>query len=163
MGEIPPIDYNTGPVVVYDANDVALGAVYANRPDCFDLYLATAAENGFDRLGIVCNVEDSQSVRLTGQSYNVFFLETDCQGLPFTQSQLHLLEIETDVWMVPFPAPVQESLLLRSYRRAAHEYNPTTGSCINGDNVKGVFPMAIYTPAPEVSNAAYPVRLEQLP
>jgi hypothetical protein len=41
-------------------------------------------------------------------------------------------------------------------------YTPT-GPCRVGQYVKDALPAITYTPAPEILNAAYPVRLEQLP
>ena len=37
------------------------------------------------------------------------------------------------------------------------------GECISGQFVVASQPAITYTPAPEITNAAYPVRLEQLP
>ena len=39
VGELPPVDYNTGSIVLKDNANVVLGEVKSNRENCFDLML----------------------------------------------------------------------------------------------------------------------------
>ena len=58
-------------------------------------------------------------------------------------------------------------LLVRSYKRSGYArgfvYIPTKACATFTSAESGVKPLIDYTPAPEILNAAYPVRLEQLP
>ena len=160
VGELPPLDYNTGSIVLKDNANVVLGEVLTgNRENCFDLILNESEQ----RFATVCNVSSSETVRFTGQSYNAYFIEPDCSGVPFTSSPGVVLELTGQYWIVPVSAPNSEEILFRSYRSAAHEYASDTGACVAMNIIKAARPIATYTPAPEILNAAYPVRLEQLP
>jgi len=59
-------------------------------------------------------------------------------------------------------------ILIESARRSGNanfsvgNYWPA-GSCRVGQSVVNARPVITYTPVPEILNAAYPVRLEQLP
>ena len=83
--------------------------------------------------------------------------------MPFTATASWVLELTGQYWIVPESAPNSEDILFLSYRTAAHEYTSDTGACVAMNIIKRARPMATYTPAPEILNAAYPVRLEQLP
>ena len=101
MGELPPLDYNTGAIVLKDNANVVLGEVFSNRENCFDLVLNESES----RYAILCNVSSSETVRFTGQSYDAYFLEPDCSGVPFTGSPSWVLELTGQYWTVPESAP----------------------------------------------------------
>jgi hypothetical protein len=164
VGEVPPIDYDTGPIVVYDANDVLLGEVVSTNNG--GVPIIGVLETEYPQAAIF-NEPTSQSVILTtAYPVPVFYLEDNCQGLPFVQNGFNLVEIN-GAHYVPDTSASRETILMASRRSSAGGsfsavYEPAT-ACETLDLVKQVYPTAPYTPAPEILNAAYPVRLEQLP
>ena len=164
VGEIPPIDYNTGPVVVYDANDVVLGEVVTTSNAGVPIIEVLGVQ--FPRAALF-NEPISESVILTASNpVSAFYLQSDCLGLPFVENEYDLIEVDGGHY-VPDTSLGKENLLLASKRQKTGGsfslvYDPAS-DCETLDLVKTVYPTAPYTPAPEILNAAYPVRLEQLP
>ena len=164
VGEIPPIDYNTGPVVVYDANDVVLGEVVSTSDAGVPIIEVLGVQ--FPRAALF-NEPISESVILTALNpVSVFYLQSDCQGPPFVELEYDLVEVGGSHF-VPNTSLGKDSLLLASKRQKtggsfSSVYDPAS-DCETLDLVKTVYPTSPYTPAPEITNAAYPVRLEQLP
>ena len=163
QGEAPPTEYNTGQIVAYDANDVVLGEVRLATSGGPLLYLD---RDPYDvnnyRNGLLWLNDDAQTIMLTGtRNTGVWFLDDACQGSPFSQYKTELIRYGNSYFAADFDQ-AGEQLLFKSYGRPAYsEYEAQ--DCISGDYVNTGYLTRSYTPAPEILNAAYPVRLEQLP
>ena len=161
-----PIIYPTGDIVAMDANDVVLAKADALSSITFAL---TVTEEGQGL--ILTNLTDSQELLLTGSAtYNtwVYFRDPDCGGSPFvSRTRANLIEVGGTFYAWT-PDTAAQALLMKSRKeggmvfRDTGEYYPN-GECENGTYTVGAVPAAVFTPAPEILNAAYPVRLEQLP
>jgi len=163
VGEAPPTEYDTGQIVAYDANDVVLGEVRLATSNGPLLYLDRDPDDVNDyRDGMLWLNDDAQTIVLTGtRNTGVWFLDDACQGSPFSQYKTQLIRYGNSYFVADFDQ-VGEQLLFKSYRRPAfQEYEAQ--DCISGDYVNTGYLTRPYTPAPEILNAAYPVRLEQLP
>ena len=160
VGELPKVEYNAGQIVLIDADEVVLGSVVSNSDKC---YVIRLRDFDVSRTARLCNNTAEESVRLSGGHYSAFFLEIDCKGMPFFDREGWILELADGFWIVPWPLPQSDTLLLKSRRLGATSFSVSPGECVNEEIVKLVRPMVTYTPAPELLNAAYPVRLEQLP
>ena len=163
VGEAPPTEYDTGQIVAYDANDVVLGEVRLATSNGPLLYLDRDPDDVNDyRDGMLWLNDDAQTIVLTGtRNTGVWFLDDACQGSPFSQYKKQLIRYGDSYFVADFDQ-VGEQLLFKSYRRPAfQEYEAQ--DCISGDYVNTGYLTRPYTPAPEILNAAYPVRLEQLP
>jgi len=163
VGEAPPTEYDTGQIVAYDANDVVLGEVRLATSNGPLLYLDRDPDDVNDyRDGMLWLNDDAQTIVLTGtRNTGVWFLDDACQGSPFSQYKTQLIRYGNSYFVADFDQ-VGEQLLFKSYRRPAfQEYEAQ--DCISGDYVNTGYLTGSYTPAPEILNAAYPVRLEQLP
>ena len=163
VGEAPPTEYDTGQIVAYDANDVVLGEVKLATSNGPVLYLDRDPDDVNDyREGMLWLNDDAQTIVLTGtRNTGVWFLDDACQGSPFSAYKPQLIRYGDSYFVADFDQ-VGEQLLFKSYRRPAfQEYEAQ--DCISGDYVNTGYLTRPYTPAPEILNAAYPVRLEQLP
>ena len=163
VGEAPPTDYDTGQIVAYDANDVVLGEVKLATSNGPFLYLDRVPDDVNDyREAMLWLNDDAQTIVLTGtRNTGVWFLDDACQGSPFSQYKTQLIRYGDSYFVADFDQ-VGEQLLFKSYRRPAFEEYEAQ-DCISGDYVNTGYLTRPYTPAPEILNAAYPVRLEQLP
>ena len=163
VGEAPPTEYNTGQIVAYDANDVVLGEVRQSSSKGPLLYLDRDPDdvNNY-RDGMLWLNDEAQTIVLTGTSNTgVWFLDDACQGSPFSQYKTQIIRYGDSYFVADFDQAA-EQLLFKSYRRPAFE-DYEAQDCISGDYVNTGYLTRPYTPAPEILNAAYPVRLEQLP
>ena len=163
QGEASPTEYNTGQIVAYDANDVVLGEVRLATSEGPLLYLDRDPDDANNyRNGLLWLNDDAQTIVLTGtRNTGVWFLDDACQGSPFSQYKTQLIRYGKSYFAADFDQ-AGEQLLFKSYRRPAFsEYEAQ--DCISGDYVNTGCLTRPYTPAPEILNAAYPVRLEQLP
>ena len=76
------------------------------------------------------------------------------------------IKIDRGYWVRDALATQPESILVESEQQSAAWSNGTfneIGECINRQSAQSVYRNLPYTPAPAILNAAYPVRLEQLP
>lgn len=161
VGEVPPVDFNTGPIVLKDGNDVLLGeSAGSNAMDMPQVKLTSEAQP----TAVLWNHGDG--VALTG-SYrqNTYYLETGCTGAPFLHFGDSLVALASN-YFVPVVSEGTYTLLFESRRNAAMLTDSElieASACIDEQYPATAFRSTTYTPAPEILNAAYPIRLEQLP
>ena len=110
--------------------------------------------------------ENTKEVLISsGLRIYVFFLDEACGGIPFTDYEFYLIDLAGS-FFIPNTAVDRESLLFKSKRVPAGfsggQYEEAT-SCMSGQFVERAMPTIPYTLASELTNAVYPVRLEQLP
>lgn len=103
-----------------------------------------------------------------GGGTDVYFLSPDCSGQGFvSRNDDHFHEISSEFFVRDMTFSPTETLFESARRsgnaRFASTSYFTTGSCRVGQTVVNALPAITYTPALEILNAAYPVRLEQLP
>jgi hypothetical protein len=167
-GELPSIDYNTGPVVLLDNNNVVLGASQTifGQPGVYWLEL------DIGKSLYVFNDDQSSAVIVAASSATsgipyAFYLDADCSGAVFLSANRYLVEIDGDIYTSPAELGPQNILTKAKRSSNAYDYRTKeflgTGDCEPETNNINGFPGVKYTPAPEILNAAYPVRLEQLP
>ena len=163
IGEAPDISYNTGDIVVKDASDTVLAKTSEN-PSCADIPILIT-ESQFPTAALT-NLDLTQEVVFSSSCLpQVFFLSDDCSGIPFVETEYYLIDLPESFY-IPNPERGRESILFSSKRRSAGinnlSYNQAL-ACEPGQYVATAMPSIPYTPAPEILNAVYPVRLEQLP
>jgi len=167
-GELPSTDYNTGPVVLMDDNNIVLGAAET----VFWQAGVYRLELDIGKSVYVFNDDQSSAVivaaSITGTGVSsAFYLDADCSGAVFLHANNYLVEIDGDKYTSP--AELSPQNILTKARRSSDTYDyPTkeflgTGDCEPEINSINGYPGVKYTPAAEILNAAYPVRLEQLP
>ena len=158
-GEVPDITINSGEIVVMDANDVALARPYGTQ--YFQgSYVVDLFPNGSTRLGVIGNNDEDQTVTIGCYSCStyVYYKDEDCTGIPFLGHSMYVSSLpDGKLYVVPQEGIVGGQLLFGS--RLA----PTLSECLNGEWTATANMMVEFIPAPEILNAAYPVRLEQLP
>ena len=158
-GEVPDITINSGEIVVMDANDVAIAKPYANQ-----YYSGSYTVNFFPdesrRLGTISNDDEAQTVTVSCYDCGslVYYKEENCSGIPFTGNS-HLIHRLPDgkLYVVPQEGGVRGQFLFES------RLQPEVEQCLNGEWLATAEILVEFIPAPEILNAAYPVRLEQLP
>jgi hypothetical protein len=171
IGEVPPIDYNTGPIVAVDASGVVLGLTtgfdFDNDPPIW-VYINLDV-GGSARL---FNLPDTQEVKFTVGPNTVFFLSEDCSGPAFLSNGM--IEINSQFFMQEPSAP-QADILVNSrlstgwwdvvYDSSSSpqiQYFEGSGCETHSNILMGASPAVEYIPAPEITNAVYPVTIEQL-
>ena len=161
-GGSPAVSWATGTIIFEDANGGALGeaiGVLGTTTVCLDEFQGTFLNNA-----------DTEQVVLTGWGggADVYFLSSDCSGQGckyYSDDDFH--EISGELFVRDMTVSATD-ILIESARRSGNanfsvgSYSPA-GSCRVGQSVVNARPVITYTPAPEILNAAYPVRLEQLP
>ena len=153
-GEIDPDSYNTGDIIVKDANDVVLAPVGRSLgADFHEVYLGP---NKSSPIAYIVNDSVDQRVELRGLGGQLFFLESDCTGVATYPYGSHLVRVNGAYFARAVDGGFGGSFATKSYIEDG-------GVCVNADQARDVTTFSSYTPAPEILNAAYPVRLEQLP
>ena len=165
-GSLPDVTYNTGDVVVYDANDVPLARVLAAETNRYQVKLSVQDVAEAYR-AYIANEADANEVviRIYGAHY-IYLLDENCTGAVWKANSRwdSLSRHSGKLWATPWPLDTntQENLLFKS-RKLMSNGMLTEAGCENGEYVRETYLAVEYTPAPEILNAAYPVRLEQLP
>ena len=163
LGESPPLTYPTGAIVIKDASGIVLGEALRDFDggSVFEIKVGETTHKA-----ILSNVPTSSRVELFGGNNYVYFLEEDCQGLPFLQSQDVIYWRESrDEYYVANPDVAITSILLGSRKITSHVREGILYSfpCDNLPRVAGTFPAVPFVPPQEILNAVYPISLEQLP
>ena len=159
-GQSPVVSWPTGAIVFQDANGLVLGDAVPTGGQT-TIYL-----DGFQ--GAFFNNAETELLVLTGRGSNVYFLSPDCSGQGFVSrldDDFHEISgklFVRDMTFSPTETLFESARSSGSALFASMRYF-TTGSCRVGQTVVNALPAITYTPAPEILNAAYPVRLEQLP
>ena len=163
-GELPPIDFNTGPIVCIDAEDIVLGRVSSfNDVSC----VIVISNNYYDRLRLV-NDEATATVRYGRDRLGyIRYTEKDCQGAVFASTD------GGPIWQMGddlFTTDGDSFTLLQKSIRTSAYYSSSgqfiaEGSCVDDNEavVQRSKQLVSYTPAQEIVNATYPVRVEQIP
>jgi hypothetical protein len=177
IGEVPPIDYNTGPIVAVDATGLTLGIVerfYATEGGAWPSKVRIYLDCAYCSLDLN-NFPDTQQVILSYPvSSALHFLSDECSGTPFIADGP--TEIGDQLYIPLQPLP-NERILFNSIRYAGRTRiepasNPDEppeiiydepSECIRYTHAERASPAVEYFLAPEIANAAYPVTIEQLP
>ena len=166
IGEAPPSILPAGEVVWVDANGVVLAKVFRRG---ISNYVNFGLNNlGYEVVGHLINLDESQEVVVSAFAQaGIYYLEADCSGTPFSYSTNFTTSLlDVDGRFYTQSARVTDGTLMRGIRRSGTYhlgvYTPTT-ECEEIEQVVSTFSLSEFTPAPEILNAAYPVRLEQLP
>jgi hypothetical protein len=158
----------TGTVVWADANGTVLAEVFTSGITNY----ANLGLNptGFEIVGILFNVDATESVALSAfPGTFVYYEDADCSGPPYGWRSIYPYSlIEIDGRLLTPSARVGDGVLMRGRRDGAYFDDSSqqfiaTSDCVEAEAVVPAYALSQYTPAPEILNAAYPVRLEQLP
>ena len=162
LGESPPLTYPTGAVVIKDASGTVLGEALADFAGGHYIELKVGETTS---TGVLANVTSSSSVELFRPTV-AYFLEEDCQGLPFVQHHHYIIwDDSTDEYYVGNPDVVSTTILFGSQKTSSYVANGILQSfaCENGSVVVSALPTVPFVPPQEILNAVYPISLEQLP
>ena len=159
-GEVPDITINSGKIVVMDANDVVIARPYGTQ--YFQgSYVVNFFPNGGTRLGVIYNNDEAQTVTVGCYSCStyVYYRSENCTGIPFQGEPRGYVSRLPDgkLYVAPQEGGVSGVFLFGS------RLNPNLDECLSGEWSATAAMMVEFIPAPEILNAAYPVRLEQLP
>ena len=175
---LTPVTYNSGDIIVLDVNDVVLAKAIAGGFD--DAPIVELEIESRPVRAILRNNNDIQSIELVtynqgGNEENAayaYFMSEDCSGAAWVYTRYntvdHLVAVnESNTFYVAETSAELEELLFKSKLRSDYyeyygTYRPSLG-CVVGDFIANARRAASYVPSDEISNAAYPLRLEQLP
>jgi len=178
VGEVPLAEYASGDIVIVDANGITLAQSVNDLADNPLAFFANLPLGYLDLTVVLYNNEDSGYVELlsynwgyVAQASTVLFKTADCSGpawlAPSRGTVPYGLANTGSMFYVIGEGASLENLLFESRIISAHlNYNGryrNAEPCEAGQFVTDAYLAAEYTPAPEILNAAYPVRLEQLP
>ena len=168
LGE--PIGYETlptGEVVIMDANDVVLGA--ADTSTYF--YRVQILLDEGSREGDLAIWNETEAVGIGApRNFPIFYTDSDCTSDPYTDlnygNDFVIVDIDGDFFATN--ARQYQDVLFQSkrqsgWKRSTNFYTPTS-DCVTGETVVDTFNTLSPLVLPdEITNAAYPVRLDQLP
>lgn len=172
MGEIPDLTtLPSGLFYLIDNEDRTLGIYRMSRTDLsqydailFDMYV----ENGGPVRGTMVFTGDS-SVKITGGEYStnwtILYASEDCSGQGFYQNYPGtLLEVRNDEFVIP--RGPQATFAAKSTITSGHfsngQYRPPS-QCQLTDSIFEGTAVVPFTPAAEVLNPSFPLRIEQRP
>ena len=171
-----PIDYEvlpSGAVVLVDANDIVISEVIEAKNYYYDILISRVyGDEGTVQSSSLRVWNDDEDGKLgVGATFccKVYYLDAECESQPYTgagaipSSQFRTIDIDgslfaTNIW-------TSQSTLFKGQRTNgyAHTGSPT-GNCEAGEYVRPGFTTLSPLILPEkVTNAVYPLRLEQLP
>lgn len=178
MESIEPPVFNSGDIVLFDANDVNLGIAEAetNRIGVFSMRVPVDRRNVPARKYYVVNNPQNETVEIIGgvsSSNKLYFQTDDCSGSVFiARDRADISELD-GVLLAPPPYPLADYqyLLFKSRRQSAIlDYTIgvggkkfPSGDCEAIDTTTYATVADVYIPTEALQKAAYPVRLEQLP
>jgi hypothetical protein len=162
IGNSPTQTWPTGSIVLVDANDVILTQAKMTG------LTTTFSFDGF--IGSFHNDPQNRSSYPTGWGggTKAYFLTSDCSGQAFVvNGQTSLVELDRELYVIDNSFSASE-ILFASERRSGHanftnQSYTSTSPCTSGQSVIVAKPLVKYSPAQQIIDAAYPVRLEQLP
>ena len=166
-GSIPDItELSVGTIYVVDANDVALGRLYrVQAPErSYDFWVDWHTEDrtasGSFYLAIDNTLED-----VSLRSVNFYYASENCTGQPVTEpGDTYSLIYSADDMQFYVVSYIDwaDGFLAKSVKALAQDTESIKdGDCQPTEQVLRIRVPIPYTPAPEILNAAYPVRLEQ--
>jgi len=179
IGEVDPLSYDDGEIVVIDFNGVTVAKAIVDGNFAFEnsiLVELTAFQQKIR--AILHNDESVAASRLMAfaqggddaQQPTALFMNEDCTGPVWIASRYladsFVASAAGQFWVADLAAP-QEQLVFSSRLRSVIIVYwgdiRERGSCESGNWAYSARRGAEYTAAPEILNAAYPVRLKQLP
>jgi len=170
IGEVASDTLPTGAVVWADGNGTVLAEVFTSG--IFNHANLGLNPTGWPIVGDFFNIDATGSVVLSAQPGTlVYYVDSDCSGPPYgwrPNYPYSLIEIDGR-FLTPSANVSNEGVLMRGRRYGAYlddrsQQFIATGDCAEVETLLGsVYALSEYTPPPEILNAAYPVRLEQLP
>ena len=174
-----PDTYNTGQIVVMDANDSIVAPALASEigaTNFFHIELATSSDTFRAYLR---TSEEDNSVSLVPynagtvvRASRLLFKSDDCSGQPFIyasaqQDRWALAKTSEGEFFVKKPDANAEELLFSSRIVSEHvDYNSyyvLASSCESGDFIRTAYLAAPFEVPTSISSAVFPIRLEQLP
>ena len=175
-----PITYNTGDILILDANDVVLGVALAQIHDgtAAEAYIIEIMVNGFSVQPRLYPQESSQTVRLVpefsgGYDEGAYWMTEDCSGpvwiVPRRQEIPNLFVNTGDGrYFVPAENSQKERLLMKSKIQteglgATGPYWYEASECLSDDFIVDAWRAVEYEPSQEIQSATMPLRLEQAP
>ena len=174
-----PITYNTGDILILDANDVVLGVALAQIHDgtAAEAYIIEIMVNGFLVKPRLYPQESSQTVRLVpeftgGYDEGAYWMTEDCSGpvwiVPRRQEIPNLFVNTGDGrYFVPAENSQRERLLMKSKIQTeglgTGPYWYEASECLSDDFVVDAWRAVEYEPSQEIQSATMPLRLEQAP
>lgn len=169
-GEVPPIDYNTGPVVAVDQNEEVLGEILSIWQSTQSEYFQIKVTQEVRRSLYVANVDWLGETETLYSSTSTYYLSDDCSGPVFNHGTNQVFLLDGKTYMRPVESTYQ-NLLFNSYRSSdqywlntdSFEFNFEQWPCETTQQVLRAYPSIEYTPAQEITNAVYPIRAVQLP
>ena len=160
VGESPVQSWPTGTIVFEDNNGVLLAeASQVGNLLVFDLD---------DVKGTFVNLPQGRVVVTSWRSgERIYFSSEDCSGQKFGTTDTMIYDWDGEL-AVPLPNTDKQDILSNSYLKSGSGNFKTdsytaSGSCNSEQSVVSAYPLVEYTPPKEFLNAAYPVRLAQLP
>jgi len=157
-GDASLYSYDSGDLVVIDNSDVTLARVLAIRDGGYMVELLVH-DSSSKPVAIIKNNDLTQETEFYPVSgVTAYFLEMDCQGPAFSNNSSVVYK-HGDNFSI---GGGQQAQTLLAKSRFAWQTGGI-GGCSNQDYIGTLSPNSPYSPAPEILNAAYPVRLEQLP
>jgi hypothetical protein len=160
VGESPVQSWPTGTIVFEDNNGVLLAeASELSNLLVFDLD---------DVKGTFVNLPQGRVVVTSWRSgERIYFSSEDCSGQQFGTTDIMIYDWDGEL-AVPLPNTDKQDILSNSYLKSGSGNFKTdsytaSGSCNSEQSVVSAYPLVEYTPPKEFLNAAYPVRLAQLP
>ena len=168
IGEASLDTLPSGEIVWVDASGAVLAKVFRSGV----MNHANFGLNGLgkDIVGELINLDASQEVVVSAfPGAGFYYVDSDCSGTPYgwTSSFLFsLLDIDGRLY-TPSAKLTNQTLMRGSRTTGAYAvsdgtYTPTS-ECTEVEQVVPTYSLSEFTPAQEVLNAVYPVRLEQLP
>lgn len=170
--------FNAGDIVLFDANDVNLGAAEAEKDKVgvFSMRVPVDRKNVPARKFYVVNNAQNETVEIIGGAHSsnkVYFQTDDCSGSVFiARDRADISELDGVLFAPPpYPLADYQYLLFKSRRQSAIvDYTTgvggkkvSSGDCETIDTTTYATVADVYIPTEALQSAAYPVRLEQLP
>jgi len=165
VGSSPPASWPTGEIVWVDAKGVVLAGIRDSGSNTYALIDDKYLAQFFNDVG-------SNKVIFTAfVPKDMYYHTADCTGQPFTNDTgllstpaIHDVDGKFLVRDEFFAAnPLVYNSIRRSGSAFSGFYTPASSCTTQNGALDSSLPLVEYTPAPEILNAAYPVRLEQLP
>lgn len=166
IGQVPPIDYNTGPIVAMDATGVILGKAIGIYPE--GPVVRIVIELDARHSGTLINADSTQEVIFSASGPALYFLSDDCSGPAFGADTVSVWDVNHR-FFIAGPAEAEQLLFKSSLNPGRWEvsegvpYYIEPSECHTADFIATGSPVVEYFLAPEIANAVYPVRVEQLP
>ena len=154
-----------GDFVIKDTNDVILGEYWNNSlvPNWFRINLRQDKA----LIGVIGNDPATQTITLTATgAYSIYFVTDDCTGNAFLAEPFRLHDFGDDGLAIASLGNSSGTTIFYSSKASAYwdgsQVAPVS-ECRPESAISDMNVAVPYTAAPEILNAAYPVRVEQLP